>query len=148
MEITLEKIDAVRDRTGMSYKEANDLLEKHDGDVVKALMEAEETLKNGSGDFKITSKGDEILERIKELVREGNVTKIVVKKDDEIIMNIPISAGAIGVILSPMLGAVGLTAALVAKCSIEVVKEDGEVIKLNEMADKTVEKVKSTFKKK
>lgn len=145
MVVTLEKIDLVRERTGISYAEANELLEKHDGDVVKAIMEAEESAKiENSG---ITSKGDEILQKIKELIKEGNVTKISVKKDGEVIMNIPVNAGAIGVIISPFLGAVGLTAALISKCKIEVTKADGEIITVSEMAEKTAQKVKDSIKK-
>lgn len=145
MVVTLEKIDLVRERTGVSYAEANELLEKHEGDVVKAIMEAEEAAKLENAG--ITSKGDEILQKIKELIKEGNVTKITVKKDGEVIMNIPVNAGAIGVIISPFLGAVGLTAALVSKCKIEVTKEDGEVVTVSEMAEKTAQKVKDSIKK-
>jgi translation elongation factor EF-Ts len=145
MVVTLEKIDLVRERTGVSYSEANDLLEKHDGDVVKAIMEVEESMDSERSGF--TSKGDEILKKIKELIQEGNVTKITVKKDGDVIMNIPVNAGAIGVIISPFLGAVGLTAALVSKCSIEVTKSDGEVITVSEMAEKTAQKVKDTMKR-
>lgn len=144
--ITLEKIDQVRERTGLSYEEANKLLEENDGDVVKALIEAENHAKAYSEEG-FSSKGDQVMNKLKELVREGNVTKILVRKDDEIIMNIPINAGAIGVLLSPWLGAVGLTAALVAKCDIEVVKEDGEVVRISELTDKAVDKAKNVFKK-
>lgn len=145
MVVTLEKIDLVRERTGISYSEANDLLEKHDGDVVKAIMEAEESLKFENAGM--TSKGDEILQKIKELIKEGNITKITVKKDGEVIMNIPVNAGAIGVIISPFLGAVGLTAAIVSKCKIEVTKSDGEIVTVSEMAEKTAQKVKDTIKR-
>lgn len=145
MVVTLEKIDLVRERTGISYTEANSLLEKHDGDVVKAIMEVEESM--AYGDSGITSKGDEILKKIRELIKEGNVTKIIVKKDGDVIMNIPVNAGAIGVLISPFLGAVGLTAALVSKCKIEVVKSDGEVITISEMAEKSAQKVKDTIKR-
>lgn len=145
MTITLEKIDLIRERTGLSYTEANELLERNDGDVVAALMEAEEQIKlEGSC---ISSKGDEVLNKIKELIKEGNVNKIIVKKDDEVVMKIPVNAGAIGVIISPFLGAVGLTAALISKCKIEVVKSDGEIVTLGEVAEKTVQKVKDSMKK-
>lgn len=139
--ITLDKIDQVRERTGLSYEQANKLLEENDCDVIKALIAAESI---NNSEEKMTTKGDELLKRLKDLVREGNVTKIVVKKNDEIIMNIPVNAGAIGIILSPYLGAIGLTAAIISKCEIEVVKEDGEVVKLNDMTFKTINKVKDT----
>ncbi|MDO5708400.1 MAG: DUF4342 domain-containing protein [Andreesenia angusta] len=140
--ITLDKIDQLRERTGLSYAEANRLLEENEGDLIKALIAAEKV--ENKSDSTISSKGDEIIKKIKELIREGNVTKIQVKKDDEIIMNIPVNAGAIGFVLSPYLGAIGFTAALVAKCDIEVVKESGEIVRVNDMTDKTVNKVRET----
>ena len=79
MEITLEKIELVKDRTGVSYKEAKEALEAADGSVVDAIIAIEETvnIKSGSkaGDF-----ADETVEKVKELVKKGNVTKISVKK--------------------------------------------------------------------
>ena len=42
MDITLEKIDEIRERTGLNYKEAKDLLEEAEGDVVQALIILEE----------------------------------------------------------------------------------------------------------
>ncbi|KNF09337.1 hypothetical protein CLPU_3c01150 [Gottschalkia purinilytica] len=145
MEISLEKIDMIRERTGVSYKTAKEVLEKHNGDVVEALVELEE--KGSSWANNITSKGDELLERIKEVLKEGNVTKITVKKDGEIIMNIPVNAGAVGVLISPLLATFGLTAAVLSKCTIEITKKDGEVIKLEEVAGKAMDKVKQAVKK-
>lgn len=44
MEITLEKIELVKDRTGVSYKEAKDALEAADGSVVDAIIDIEESI--------------------------------------------------------------------------------------------------------
>lgn len=145
MDITLEKIDNIRERTGISYKEAKEVLEKHNGDVLEALIDLEEN-KNNWGD-NLSNKGEAIIESLKEVLRKGNVTKIVVKKDGDTILNLPVTAGAIGAILALPLTALGLTAALVSKCSIEITKEDGEVININEMTEKTVDKVKKGFKR-
>ena len=41
-DISLEKLDLIRERTGLSYKEAKDLLEKHDGDILEVLISWEE----------------------------------------------------------------------------------------------------------
>jgi len=145
MEISLEKIDIVRERTGVSYKEAKEILEKHNGNVVEALIDLEGNQESWSEN--ISSKGDMVLEKLKETLRKGNVTKIIVKKDGDTIMNIPVTAGAIGALLSPPVTAIGLTAAVLAKCSLEIVKEDGEVVDINMMAEKTVNKVKQAVKK-
>ena len=92
MEITLEKIELVKDRTGVSYAEAKEALEKADGSVVDAIILIEEqidiTPKTKAGD-----QASHVVEKIKELIRKGNVSKIKIKKGDEIIMNIPVNIG-------------------------------------------------------
>ncbi len=145
MEITLEKIDEIRERTGVSYKEAKEVLEKHNGDVLEAIIDLEESKSNWSDN--LTNKGEAIIESLREILRKGNVTKIVVKKDGDTIVNLPVTAGAIGAIIALPVTALGLTAAVVSKCSIEITREDGEIININEMAEKTVDKVKKGFKK-
>ena len=69
--------------------------------------------------------GDEILTKIKEIIREGNARKIIIKNDnDETLMEFPVTVGAIGVILAPVFAAVGTIAALAMKCTIIVEKRD------------------------
>lgn len=145
MDINLESIDTIRERTGVSYKEAKEILEKHNGDVLEALIELEESKGNWSDS--LSDKGEVIIESLREILRKGNVTKIVVKKDGDTIVNLPVTAGVIGIILALPVTALGLTAAVISKCSIEITKEDGEVININEMTEKTVDKVKKGFKK-
>lgn len=145
MDINLEKIDTIRERTGISYKEAKEALEKHDGDIIETLIYLED--KNSFSE-NLSNKGEIIIEKLKETIRMGNVTKIVVKKDGEVIMNIPVTAGAIGAILSPPITAIGLTSALIAKASIEIVKSDGEIIKMNDLAEETMDKMKNAVKRK
>lgn len=141
MEITLEKIELVKDRTGVSYKEAKEALEAADGSVVNAIIAIEETvnIKSGSkaGDF-----ADETVEKVKELVKKGNVTKISVKKDDETVVNIPVNVGLIGTIVAPW----GVLAAAVAafgfKCKIELTKDDGTVVDVSRRAENLANDVK------
>ena len=49
MEITLEKIELVKDRTGVSYKEAKEALEKTEGNVVEAIISIEEVIDENKG---------------------------------------------------------------------------------------------------
>lgn len=144
MDITLEKIDAVVDRTGVSYKEAKDALEKNDGNVIETIVYLEQQRKSWGSN--VSNKGEEILDKLKEAIRKGNVTKIIIKKDGDIIMNIPITAGAIGTILSPPMAAIGLSAAMLSKCTFEIVKEDGQIVNVNDVVEKKADKVKETFK--
>ncbi len=144
MEITLEKIELVKDRTGVSYKEAKDALEKADGSVVDAIIDIEESLDHEQK-RKITERGSSIIDAVKGLVKKGNVSKIVVrKKDGEVILNIPVNAGLIAAILAPSGILISTVAAFGFRCTIEVVKSDGTVIdvsdKANDAFDKVVEK--------
>ena len=140
MEITLEKIELVKDRTGVGYKEAKDALEKTDGSVVDAIILIEETIDDSTKETE--KKNVQILDTIKEAVRKGNVSKIVIKKDGDIVMNLPVNIGIIGTLLFPWAAIGGCIAALGTKCSIELVKEDGGVVNVSDKASKTFETVK------
>ena len=144
MEITLEKIELVKDRTGVSYAEAKEALEKAEGSVVDAIILIEEkidiTPKTKAGD-----QASHIVEKIKELVRKGNVSKIMIKKGDEIIMNIPVNIGILGIVFIPWVTILSVIAALGTKCSIELVKDNGDVVNLSGKAAETFEGVRSNY---
>ena len=81
--------------------------------------------KSNHESFKVS--GDEILTKVKEIIKEGNARKIIIKNDkDEIIMEFPLTIGAIGVVLAPIFSAVGTIAALASNCTIVVEKRDPE----------------------
>lgn len=74
-------------------------------------------------DFKV--KGDDLIAKVKELIHEGNVRRLLIKdKDGKTIIELPLTVTAVGVVFAPMLAAVGAVAALVAECTITVVRED------------------------
>jgi hypothetical protein len=78
--------------------------------------------------FKVS--GDEILSKIKEIIREGNARRIIIKNEkDEIIMEFPLTVGAIGIVLAPIFAAVGTLTALATKCTIIVEKKVDETKK-------------------
>jgi hypothetical protein len=66
-------------------------------------------------------KGEELLKRVKELIKEGNVRKITIsdKKGKEIV-TFPLTVGVVGAIIAPMLAAVGAIAALLTECTLTV----------------------------
>ena len=121
MEITLESIDAVRERTGASYSEAKEALEKSEGSVVDAIV----LLEKKSG-----AKTEEVLDKIKALVKEGNVNKIRVKRGDQVLLTVPVNlgivGGLIGVAAAPWWGILAAAAAAYGfECKFEIVKDDG-----------------------
>lgn len=140
MEITLEKIELVKDRTGVSYKEAKEALEAADGSVVDAIIGIEESI-----DLKSKSKLGEqsaaIMEKIKHYVKKGNVSKIIVRKGEDTLLNLPVSISIIGTVLAPWAAVAGIIAVFGTKCTIELVKDNGEVIDISEMATDTFDDV-------
>jgi len=140
MEITLEKIELVKDRTGVSYKEAKEALEAANGSVVDAIIDIEESI-GGKAKGKARDTRNRVVEKIKELVVKGNVSKIIIKKDAEVILNLPINVGIVGTVIAPWAAIIGVLAAFGTRCVIEVVKDDGSVIEVSEMANETFEDV-------
>lgn len=141
MDITLEKIELVKDRTGASYKEAKEALEQAEGNVVDAIIAIEEACDgvNMSG----SSNGvDSLIEKMKAIVKKGNVSRILVKKDEEVILNIPLNAGIIGTVVAPWGMIAGVVAAFGFKCKIEFVKDDGSVVGISDKANDVFEGAK------
>jgi hypothetical protein len=77
-------------------------------------------------EFKLS--GNEIVEKIKELIHQGNIRRIIIKNEEgKTLVEIPLTIGLVGAALVPVLAAVGAIGALVAKMSIVVEKvEDKE----------------------
>jgi hypothetical protein len=66
-----------------------------------------------------------LIERVKELLHEGNVTRIIVKNEKgDVLLEIPATVGVIGIVLAPWLAALGAIAALATNCKIMVEKRD------------------------
>lgn len=133
MEITLEKIELVKDRTGVSYKEAKAALEQTDGNVVDAIIFIEEGM-DVEPETAAEKSVSKIIQDIKAVIRKGNAARILVKKEDEVVVNIPVNAGILGIIFVPWASLVSTIAALGLKCTISVVKNNGEVVNIVEKA--------------
>ncbi len=64
---------------------------------------------------------DDLIRRVKELVREGNVTRIIIRNEKgETMFEIPVTVGVIGALFAPYLAALGAIAALVTRCTVAV----------------------------
>lgn len=70
-------------------------------------------------------KGEELLAKIKEIIKEGNVRKIIIKDNKgNTYLEIPVTIGVVGLILAPVLAAIGALAALAANFTIEVERKE------------------------
>ena len=132
MEITLEMVDQVRERTGASYEEAKAVLEAANGNVVDAIIAYE---KENSVNIDVNEKINGLVEKLKAAVQKGNVNRIRVMRGDEELVNIPVNAGIAGGVLGVLAGPWVLISAAVAgavakfgfDCRFEIVREDGSV---------------------
>jgi gas vesicle protein len=140
-EVSLEKIELVKDRTGVSYREAKDALEAAGGSVVDAIIAIEDSI-NEVKEGSIGSKATDLIDYVKGMIHKGNVSKLVIKKDSDTVLNLPVNAGIIGTVLFPWATVAAIVAAFGTKCRIELVKDDGDVIDVSQKASGAVETVR------
>lgn len=69
--------------------------------------------------------GERLLAKVRELVQEGNVRRIIIRNEDgRTLIEAPLTIGVLGAILTPVWAAIGAIAALVTDCSIEVERDN------------------------
>jgi hypothetical protein len=69
--------------------------------------------------------GEELLAKIKELIHEGNIRRIIIKnRDGKTLMEFPLTFGVVGAVLAPTLAAVGAVAALIGEATVVVEKAE------------------------
>jgi len=143
MSITLEKVEQVIERTGVSYAEAKLALEESDGDVLDAIIYIEKIkMINQESKYETV---DELKAWLKELINKGNITRIKISKDDKKIVDVPVNAGiAAGVLalLMPPILAFVVVAAVVTKITIEITMADGSVQVVNKYIQEKVDDIK------
>ncbi|GAA0078771.1 DUF4342 domain-containing protein [Clostridium sp. CTA-5] len=154
-QITLEKVDKIIERTGVSYSIAKEALEARNGDVLEALIYIE-SIQSGieNTDYDINNDKEENKNQItieelkvfiKDLIHKGNISRIKIKKDDSELIDVPvnagIAAGVIAVLIPPILAA-GVIAAIATKITIEITKNDGSVEVINKYVSKVSNEVK------
>ncbi|MFL0195825.1 DUF4342 domain-containing protein [Clostridium sp. WILCCON 0269] len=133
-EVTLEKIDIIRERTGVSYSEAKEALEFCDANVIDALIYIEQNKKSYKDNLYTTK--DEFLEWLKDLVNKGNINRIKIKKEDRVVVDIPVNAGiaaTLTALIWPPLIAIGILTAVITKVTIEITRDDGTVEVVNKI---------------
>lgn len=142
-EITLEKIDIIRQRTGVSYAEAKEALLNNNGNVVDTLIYLEKNQKTFTQN--ISEVSNELIDTIKDIIKKGNVSRIKVKKDNRLLVDIPVSAGIAAGAISlfyPSLLVIGAVTALATKITIEIERPDGRIEVINKIAKDTYEDIK------
>jgi hypothetical protein len=78
---------------------------------------------NSRSEFKV--KGEDLMKKVRELIHEGNIRRIIIKNDDgKTIIEIPLTVGVKGAVLLPVLAAVGAIAAMAVNYTIEVIRTE------------------------
>lgn len=149
MAISMELIDEMRKRTNCSYQEAKELLEKHNGDLVDAIIEFEK--KHGSGSrHSSTEKNRGFGKKIKGLIQKGFVTRFIIEKDGNTVLNIPVNVLILAVLITmPIfwLYVIGFIVIYFMGYKIRFRKEEGQEVDVSELVDELGSKVKTATEK-
>jgi hypothetical protein len=80
----------------------------------------------------IKSEGANALDKLKQIIHEGNVRRVVVKQGGRTVAEFPLTAGVVGAVLAPVLAAIGALVALLKDCSIEVERSKTDLVEPSE----------------
>jgi len=64
--------------------------------------------------------GSQFVDKLRDLIHEGNIRRVIVQHEGRTVAEFPLTAGVVGVVLAPVLAAVGALAALLKNCTIQV----------------------------
>ncbi len=125
---TLEDVEALRAKTGISYEEAVTLLDKYDGDMARALIELEKRGQLGGKEdkgFYINVNGD-AAGAAKSLWRKGCDTRIVVERNGETLVNLSVLFMILALLLGWRLLIVAALLALALGCRVKLVRPEAK----------------------
>ena len=84
------------------------------------------------------AEGGNVVDKVKQIVHEGNVRRVVVKHDGRTVAEFPLTAGVVGAVLAPVLAAIGALVALTKDCTIEIERTRSESSPRNEQVPVSV----------
>lgn len=76
--------------------------------------------------------GDQIVEQLKQLIHEGNVRRVVVEHDGHVVAEFPLTAGIVGLVVAPVVAAVGVLIAMLKDCTIQIERIDTPAARRND----------------
>src|SRR5918912_766921 len=72
----------------------------------------------------LTATGDELVARVRALVQEGNVRRVIITHEGHTLLEIPLTLGVVGALLAPQVAALGALAALITRCTLTIEHEE------------------------
>ena len=158
--ITLEAIDYVLNMTGAEFSEVRIALIDADGDVDRAIelikernqfekedkesefdRETDEAFRAFQDKFtksanktigSLQNSVEDIIEAIKEIFRKGNARKLLIKRDEEIVLQLSLTASIVGAIAAPIAAVLGMGVAFTSAYKFLILMEDGSAIDVEE----------------
>lgn len=118
---TLNDVEILRDKTGVSYEEAVSLLDKYDGDMTRALIELEKRGQLGEKGIKINVNGN-TADIIGRLWRKGCDTRLIVERDGERLVNLSALFMILALLLGWRLVIAGAILALALGCRVRLLR--------------------------
>lgn len=121
---TLDDVETLRSKSGVSYEEAVSLLDKYDGDLARALIELEKRGQLGANEKTVGKFSfEEACKWVHNLWREGLETRIQVERKGEIIVNLSVLFLILMLILGPYAMIAAVVLMLISGCSVSVQAE-------------------------
>ena len=119
MQITLEQVETLREKANLSYKEALELLEKTEGDLLKALalLEQEGRITFSQG---ASAQGTPEKSLWQKVLKKSSKAKIRINRPGGTLFSVPLALGLVGVVAFPRLASWSMLALLLTRCSLEI----------------------------
>lgn len=141
MSVSLEQIEKLRERASLTYKEAKEILEQYNGDVLEALINLEGQAKlippkAEASESECWGTSKKLMKTVKRLFKKGNETKFVIRKSENKVIDLPVNVLLLFGILALPLTAAGILVALVTHHKLSFVRQNGEDMKINKTLDK------------
>lgn len=117
MRINIDDIDRLRQRAGISYRRAREILEQTKGDLVEALIYLEEN--PDSAFSRVSDRGRDLMDQSRRVFGRLHRTRVKVRVKDKTLFELPVTVGAAGTLLFPKMAALGLIGMMLSSGSLE-----------------------------
>lgn len=145
MTINLEMVEELRKRANVSYDAAKEALEKCNGDILEALIYLEKEKKVTT--TKTEAKECGFFTSLKALVKKCHAIKFLIKKEENVVVNLPLTVVILVTVIFPPLTIVALLVALFTNHKIRFIKPDGNDMEINKTLDKMSDAAKDVSSK-
>jgi hypothetical protein len=117
MEHNAEKINVIRRRTNATYEMAKNALYKAAGNVVEAIADLDRTAQKTTISCITTQ---ELCRIVADVIRRGNASRIIVRNQDRLVADIPVTLGVLGIIIFPWAAFLSAVALLASTWTLEI----------------------------